>query len=280
MPTHSDPIAQQLPKSIKLALSKHPKTECVTGAILDRIKQCSDLTLTESISPTAFSKDKLPILSFSIKPSDTYFLRLIVSRRLFILFSTVTDMNRFLEYVGTDGLSYGSELTRDFPSNPFHTYMVVALDISKADENRIADALLDIAKETPTRRLVPQQSDTEIEIAIRALHRAEEVQPPEKEYHYNRCLEQLVDLIARENLDDLLDTLPQYDPRAETHPEEVLGTELIILNTLFAKRPSFADLIQKRLPYLLKRYEALDIQPSEDIDEVRMLIRDVSAFWA
>ena len=254
-----------LPDPVRDALYVNYPTYRAVIAILDGISELPDLSMRARLAQTTTHAFYHPILDFMIDEGRLFLFRITCPDRIFLRFSARTDLHRVLEAARPEGVIFGPQLAANPKGWPIYLEMTAAIDASKVDYQRIADVLPTVLAHSPTRRVVRRSGDTELQALLREMNNQQE------DYLFEHIIEDILDHINENNFDEVLDSLPDYDPNAEEDPMSVPTTELILMDSLVRERGKLIDKVVTRLPDLREKFEQIGEGAKCDIQELEGL---------
>ncbi|MEQ8406392.1 MAG: hypothetical protein RKE49_14950 [Oceanicaulis sp.] len=245
-------FAATLPAEVSERLYRDYPTYRATVTILDALDGVAGLSMRAGLARTSEHPEPHPVLDFLIDDGRLFLFRLNCPERMFLRFTTRTDLQRFLELGRPYGAVSGKDLAADPRGWPVHFEMMTAFKAREIDYDTIARALTETLRRSPVWRGVHRPQDTALETLLRDIHK------PQDEMVFDEMIEQILDQITEDNFDTVMETLGEYDPMALEDPGSVPGMRLILMGDLVRERGLFLDRSLAWLPSVLAAFEAIE----------------------
>lgn len=258
-------FSDALPAEVRAALYADYPTYRAIITMLDRLSEVLDLSMKARLSRTAEHSKLQPVLDFMIDEGRLFLFRINCPDRIFLRFTTRTDLHRFLEAAKPERAVSGSSLSSNPKGWPSYFEMMTAFYARDVDYDRVSTALSNVLRRSPTRRSVKQSGDSELEALLREIHK------PQDEGIFDQIFENILDHINEGNFAAIMTSLPAYDPHAEDDPGSVPGMQLILMNDLVRERGRCIERSRELLPSVRNELQKVGKQSQADLAELDAL---------
>lgn len=262
MTNDSRSFSAALPKQVSDAIYTDYPTYRAVITILDRLCELPGLSMNARLAGTGTHIREHPVLDFTIDEGTLFLLRISCPDRIFLRFSTRTDLHRFLDSGKPEGVIFGRRLSANPNGWPMSFEMMAAFHAKQVDYLRAAHALYEVLDTSPTRRTARRPEDTELQALLR------EYNKPQDEVTYDHLMEGILDRIDESNFDEVMGTLQDYDPMAEEDPTSVPIMRLILMGDLVRERGQLLEQCRKCLPSVRAELEAIGEPARHGVNEL------------
>lgn len=262
-------LMNSIPQGVMDAIYRDYPAYRAIVTIIQGLESLEDIHLEARLTGPEDSDEQRAEISFCIEHAEsrTRVFKIIYRDGIFFTFDTRFDLDRFIELAALDHAPTGRALWPHGDPYPLHMERTLFVEGHSFEYPLAAEALASVMTETPMRRLLARDDDSDLQRLLRRYASRLE------EWEANIVLADIARCINENNFDFAFDSLSDFNPWHEEDPDDTPGMALCILDEMIREQGRVYPQTRDRLVRLRDEFEKLGERAKYDIAETEDLLR-------